>query len=392
MSREQNEVIVNHLPSLTWNRLGVNAAKAVFDWNDETGGEVRVRGLAASEITEEKLDSTAADAWISQHGSGIVRESYIAGKYAIYQKQAFATGMGAGFDEWAAAHRGETALYTVPAGAKNLAPVVITRTMPEGASDYLETLIHVRAGAEAVFIITDETPEEVSETASGTAALSTRVYLEEGSVLHLMKINLLGKNYVQLDDTGAYVSDRAHFDFLQMELGGARTYAGLYVDQAGRRSRFTCNTGYYADEDHLTDLNYVTAQRAKKTESEILVKGVLADRAQKVFRGTIDFRNGSAGSVGNEREDVLLLDPEVINKTTPVILCEEEDVDGQHGATIGRLGEDMLFYLGTRGISEAEAERIMVRGRLNSIARVIPDEDVRIKLHCRLEKALGAEA
>ncbi len=391
MSREQNEVIVNHLPSLTWNRLGVNAAKAVFDWNDENEGKVSVRGLQSSEITEEKLDSAAADAWIKQYGSGIVRESYVAGKYAIYQKQAFATGMGAGFDEWTAAHRGETTLYTVPAGAKETAPVVITRTMQENASDYREALIHVRAGAEAAFILIDETPEEICETAGGTAALSTRVYLEEGSVLHLMKVNLLGRNYVQLDDTGAYVSDRAHFDFLQMELGGAKTYAGLYVDQAGRKSKFTCNTGYYTDADHLTDLNYVTAQRAKKTVSEILVKGVLADHAQKVFRGTIDFRNGSAGSVGNEREDVLLLDQDVINKTTPVILCEEEDVDGEHGATIGRLDEDMLFYLGTRGISEEEAERIMVRGRLNSIAREIPDEEVRIKLHCRLEKALGAE-
>ncbi|HCJ91382.1 MAG TPA: hypothetical protein DHV71_05810 [Acidaminococcaceae bacterium] len=110
-------------------------------------------------------------------------------------------------------------------------------------------------------------------------------------------------------------------------------------------------------------------------DGAIDVKGVLADRAVKIFRGTIDFRNGSAGSVGDEQEDVLLLDEDVINKTVPVILCEEEDVDGRHGASIGRLSEDILFYLATRGIGEKEAQRLMLRGRLAGIARAIPDEE-----------------
>ena len=73
-------------------------------------------------------------------------------------------------------------------------------------------------------------------------------------------------------------------------------------------------------------------------------------RLQKVFRGTIDFKNGSSDSVGNEKETVLMLGENVVNKTVPLILCAEENVVGNHGATIGELDDETLFYFESRGI------------------------------------------
>ena len=99
--------------------------------------------------------------------------------------------------------------------------------------------------------------------------------------------------------------------------------------------------------------------------------------AKKTLRGTLDFKTGSSGSVGDEQEDALLLSEDVINSTMPVILCQEEDVEGRHGATIGQLGEDLLFYMQTRGIDEEEAKRIMIKARLESVARLIPDEEIK---------------
>ncbi|MDD5923128.1 MAG: SufD family Fe-S cluster assembly protein, partial [Eubacteriales bacterium] len=64
----------------------------------------------------------------------------------------------------------------------------------------------------------------------------------------------------------------------------------------------------------------------------------------------------------------------VINQTIPVILCTEEDVEGVHGATIGRLAQDMMFYMESRGISEEEIYRMMSRARIESAASAIPDE------------------
>ena len=96
-----------------------------------------------------------------------------------------------------------------------------------------------------------------------------------------------------------------------------------------------------------------------------------ADRTQprKVFRGTIDFKNGSAGSAGNEKETVLLLGDDVVNKTVPLILCAEENVVGNHGATIGELDDDTLFYFASRGIRpRAAAEDLLARAAMERLA------------------------
>ena len=111
-----------------------------------------------------------------------------------------------------------------------------------------------------------------------------------------------------------------------------------------------------ATGQQLLDINFNTVQRGTQTLCGMTFDGVLNDHARKTFRGTIDFRNGSAGSKGEEQENVLLLSNDVENRTMPVILCEEEDVEGSHGATIGQLDEQVLFYMATRGIDAAEAQ------------------------------------
>ena len=78
--------------------------------------------------------------------------------------------------------------------------------------------------------------------------------------------------------------------------------------------------------------------------------------------------------------DVLLMDDQVVNQTIPIILCAEEDVEGNHGATIGQLDEETLFYMQSRGLPEKEIYALMERGRLASVISKIPDPDFRDEL------------
>ena len=73
----------------------------------------------------------------------------------------------------------------------------------------------------------------------------------------------------------------------------------------------------------------------------------------------------------------MLIGDDVVNQTIPLILCAEEDVEGNHGATIGKLDESMLFYLGSRGISKEEAERIIAKAKIDALCSLIPDKAVR---------------
>ena len=66
-----------------------------------------------------------------------------------------------------------------------------------------------------------------------------------------------------------------------------------------------------------------------------------------------------------------MLSPDVVNKSIPLILCDEEDVQGEHGATIGRLDENVLFYMNARGISAEQAQKMMARAKIARVAALI---------------------
>ena len=91
----------------------------------------------------------------------------------------------------------------------------------------------------------------------------------------------------------------------------------------------------------------------------------------------IDFIRGCKGAKGDEREDVLLLGEDIVNKTIPLILCQEEDVEGAHGATIGDLSEEILWYFRSRGIDDETASELIATGRLLGSVRKIPEKELR---------------
>lgn len=71
----------------------------------------------------------------------------------------------------------------------------------------------------------------------------------------------------------------------------------------------------------------------------------------------------------------MLLSDDVVNQTIPLILCREEDVQGNHGASIGKLDDELLFYLCSRGFSEQEAVDMMAKAKIDALCRKIDDED-----------------
>lgn len=256
-------------------------------------------------------------------------------------------------------------------------PILISFDSDSDYCDY--TNIVAEEGAEACIIFLFE----------GNAPLSlikSRILAKENSKIHLVKVQLLGKESLQLDDSQFIARENAEITFSQIELGGNQVNSGLGVILEGYKSLFKSKLAYICSDSQKLDMNHIVYHRGKKSECQMKVDGTLLDKAVKTYRGTIDFKNGCAGSKGNEMEEVLLLSPKALNKSIPVILCDEEDVEGEHGSTIGRLSKDMLFYMQSRGISEEEAEKILSRAKINAVADLIPDERVKEKINQFLDK------
>lgn len=176
-------------------------------------------------------------------------------------------------------------------------------------------------------------------------------------------------------ETFANCSKGGKFQIMTIMTGDGDIYSDNRTELEGDSSSINAEVAYLGKNSQTIDYNIAVNHWGKDTHSEINAAGALMDSAKKVFRGTIDFKTGSSDSKGSENETVIMLGDDVVNKTVPLILCSEENVEGSHGATIGELDDDTLFYFESRGIGREEAERIMAYAALKRLIRLSGDKE-----------------
>ena len=226
------------------------------------------------------------------------------------------------------------------------------------------------------------------ETEVDSLFLQLKVYAEANARIDITVVQTVDKNVSVFSDIGGILEKNAAVNLVKMELGGKKVYSGVYMDLKGDFSSFEARIGYLGEEKQHLDMNYVARHHGRKTQSLMESSGVLDEDAFKLFRGTIDFVKGCSESVGNEKEDVLLFGENVVNQTIPLILCAEEDVEGNHGASIGELDEKTLFYLMSRGFTAEKAKKMIAKARLEAVAAQIKEDSVREKTRKYLEERL----
>ena len=216
----------------------------------------------------------------------------------------------------------------------------------------------------------------------------TELHVEKDARVRLVQIQNAAHDSLLRLETDGRCAENGQVELIQILLGRGDVYSDGHFALNGTGAGFQAGIGYLGQKQQTVDLNLVVDHWGQKTTSEINAAGELKDDARKTFRGTIDFKKGSTGSVGNEQETVLMLGDGAVNKTVPLILCAEENVVGNHGATIGELDEDTLFYFESRGISAAEAENIMARAAIERLARTLQDETAQAAILTELEEVL----
>ena len=223
-----------------------------------------------------------------------------------------------------------------------------------------------------------------------TSGHALRIHAEQGSHVHvtLLVAATAGKQY--LDSLGIVADDRAEVAVRQYVIGAATTALGSTIDLAGDRSRLDLSLRYLAGAGEKLDLAYTVPVRGIKARANLDMTGVLSDDAKKALRATIDLVNGCKGAKASEQETVLVCGDDVVNKTLPTILCDEDDVEGSHGAAIGTVSPEQLAYLSDRGLTEDEAEGLFRRAIVDDAAITLPG-DAPAAVISWAERALGAQ-
>lgn len=147
-----------------------------------------------------------------------------------------------------------------------------------------------------------------------------------------------------------------------MQLGSKNKASSVNKRLEGQRTEGEIYSIYYSGTGSQADLQYSLNHAGKKTQGRILSKGAMEQHAKKVFRGNLVFDRGATQSVSREEEFCMLLGDKVQADSIPGLFCSEDDVIGEHAASIGRVDENKLFYLKSRGFSDAAARQLIIRG------------------------------
>lgn len=217
-----------------------------------------------------------------------------------------------------------------------------------------------------------------------------RLNAKKNSNVNVIIVNLmngLSNNFISIENK---LEESAKAKYTIIDFGGKNSITNYYSNLLGESSDNRLDTIYLGKDNKVIDLNYIGELRGPKSNINIEVQGALKDIAKKHFKGTIDFKKGCKKATGNENEACMLLSDTARSLALPMLLCSEEEVEGNHSSSAGKIGEKELFYIMSRGFELKEAMKLMVRARFNKILDNIKDERLRFEILDEIDKKLDS--
>ena len=215
-----------------------------------------------------------------------------------------------------------------------------------------------------------------------------RTIANENAKLNVTVVNLLNEESDNFEAIENKLEKNSTVNYTIIDIGGKTSVSNYYSNIIGENADNDLKSIYLGIGEQRKDINYIAELRGTKTNIDIDVQGALKDSAKKNFKGTIDFKKGSKKAKGNENEYCMLLSDKAKSIALPMLLCTEEDVEGNHSTASGKVDEKQLFYIMTRGISYKEAVKLIVKSKFNKIIERILDEELKDEILGEIDKRL----
>jgi len=280
---------------------------------------------------------------------------------------------------------GGTFLYVPPGVAVQIPLQALTAHMTASGMEQSHVLLIADTHSQVTF---------VQEDVSGSADLPglhngvVELYLKAGSQVTYLQVQnwsrrLWGVSHQravlaansQLRWAVAALGSRLHWTAQSVLLNEAGSSAHLYglVFADGRQ-----HLDYQTRQDHL----------APHTESDLLFRSALLDRARTVLRGVVHLRPVAQQTSAYQSTHSLLLSDKARADALPILEIEADDVRCKHGSTTGMVDDEQIFYLMSRGLSRQEAQRMIVQGFFETVITEFPVEGVQEKIRLAIESRI----
>ncbi len=281
--------------------------------------------------------------------------------------------------------RGGSFLY-VPRNVQMAAPVHTSLWNASGKT-FTHTLVVLETGAEAVF-----SDEYGSETGKGQYLHNGAVELIVGDNASLTYVSIqeFGDNMWQFTHERGRVGRDGKLDWIMsiMGTGLMKAFQTMELDQPGGWGRMSGL--FFGDKRQHFDLDTQQNHNAPNTDSDLLYKGAMKHQARSVWQGMIKSKKEAQKTNGFQANRNLLLESTARADSIPGLEIEADDVACTHASTVGKVDEEELFYLMSRGIPRELALRIIVQGFFDPIMQRIPFEGVQQRIAEQVIEKVGS--
>lgn len=280
------------------------------------------------------------------------------------------------------------ALVYVPAGVEVALPVEYAIGLSTPNVGLFPHLLVVAGANSSVTVI----QEALSPALDGrnVVAGAVEIIAGEGASVRFVDTQRWGASVQDFVTMRAHLGRDASFQAILLGLGGALTKSRLDVvlDQPGAKAELLGL--FFGDGEQQFDYDTRQDHIAPHTESDLLFKSTLAGRARLAWTGVVDIRRSASQAAANQTSRNLLLSDQASASPTPVLEISAYDVQRcSHGATVGPVDPEQIFYLQSRGIDHEEAERMLVEGFFAEVLERIPSEPLRLRVRDALHEKLG---
>jgi Fe-S cluster assembly protein SufB len=232
-------------------------------------------------------------------------------------------------------------------------------------------LILVEEGAQVHYVEGCTAPIYTSESLHSAVV---EVLVKKGGRCRYTTIQNWANNIYNLVTKRAVAQEDALMEWVDGNLGSRLTmkYPSVYMTGKGARGEILSIA--FAGKGQHQDAGGKVVHAAPYTSSRIISKSISKNGGRASYRGLLKVASGAKGSKSNVVCDALILDPQSRSDTYPYIEIDEDDVKIGHEASVSKIGEEQLFYLRSRGLSEGEAATLIVAGFIEPLVKELPME------------------
>lgn len=288
------------------------------------------------------------------------------------------------FDEFHLTNVKDGITITIPPNTKFKKPIKLANTaLSENTIQHITIIMNENSEVTLIDIFQDKTHNR------GYSSRFIEIIAKKNSKINYFHIQKLNNKKICYSKKTAITETNAEVNWNEFILGSKVTMSNTSTKLNGKLSRTTVKSMFFSNENQQFDIMAEAIHKEKQTFSELVAKGVVKNNSKVLYRGNIHIKEKANKSEGSQSLSMLLLDKGSEADAIPQLLIDNEDVKCSHAVAIGRMDEEKLFYLMSRGLSEKEAQNQITNGFFEAMIKDINNKQIADDLRKEIEVKMG---